>query len=235
MNHRLRPAMAALAIFAVAALGAPPRLAAEPAAGADMVTPTALSSASAGAVSANYRIGPADRLDVNVFQIPDLSGKAQVDASGNVLLPLVGQMKAAGLTAGQLSDEIAADLKTKYVKDPLVTVTVLTAASQTVTVDGAVAAPGIYPLVGPTTLLQAIALAKGPDDKTANEHKVALYRLVNGQRYGAVYDLAAIRAGTAPDPQVEGRDIVVVPGSRMKSFWNKFVSVAPILALARPF
>jgi len=108
------------------------------------------------------------------------------------------------------------------------------AVSQRVTVDGAVVQPGIYPLSGPTTLMQAIALAKGADDKSADYHKVAVYRLVDGQRQGTTYDLAAIRSGHATDPPVYGRDIIVVPNSSAKAFWHGFVSLAPALAWLRP-
>jgi polysaccharide export outer membrane protein len=200
---------------------------------ASMVKPPA--SAAAAVVDAAYRIGPADQLDVAVFQIGDLSRTVQVDSAGNIILPLIGQVTAAGKTADQLATEVADDLKQKYVKNPLVTVTVKDAASQRVTVDGEVVAPGIYSLSGPTTLLQAIALAKGPNPKTADYHRVELYHVVNGARSGQVYDLAAIRDGKAPDPPVAGQDLIVVQGSGSKAFWNRFVEVAPVLTMLRPW
>lgn len=199
-----------------------------------MISPSALTTATAPSVSADYLIGPDDQLDVTVFQIADLSRSVQVDSSGKILLPLVGQLNASGKTPDQLSGDIATQLKAKYVKNPMVTVTVRDSASQKVTVDGAVVTPGIYPLSGTTTLMQAIALAKGIDQKTSNEHKVALYRLVNGARYGTTYDLAAIRSGKAADPTVYGRDIIVVPTSGAKTFWHEFLGIAPLLAIAHP-
>jgi polysaccharide biosynthesis/export protein len=199
-----------------------------------MVSQGGLSSATLPASSVDYVIGPDDQLDVTVFQIADLSRAVQVDSSGNILLPLVGQVTAAGRTSKQLSDDIAQQLKAKYVRNPLVTVTVKEAASQKVTVDGAVLSAGIFPLSGPTTLMQAIALAKGTDPKTADESKVSLYRMVNGTRYGTVYNLAAIRSGRAPDPTVYGRDVIVVPISGSKTMWHEFLNVATVLAIARP-
>ncbi|MBV9995265.1 MAG: polysaccharide export protein [Caulobacteraceae bacterium] len=235
MKTRLEraPIAGALAVFLLLLLAARPAEAGDPAP-PSMVSPTTLNTTSASSVSADYKIGPDDQLDVNVFQIGDLSRTVQVDSGGKILLPLIGQMNATGRTAGELSQDIAAELRKKYVKNPLVTVTVKDAASQRVTVDGSVLAPGIYPLPGPTTLMQAIALAKGTDPKTAQEHKVSLYRLVDGTRYGTTYDLAAIRAGRAPDPQVYGRDIIIVPGSGMKTLWHEFLNVAPIIAWAHP-
>jgi polysaccharide export outer membrane protein len=95
-------------------------------------------------------------------------------------------------------------------------------------------APGIYALAGPTTLMQAVALAKGTDPKACDEHKVSLYRLVNGRRYGTQYDLAAIKAGRAPDPAVYGRDVIVVPISGSKDFWQHLVGIAPIIGALHP-
>jgi polysaccharide export outer membrane protein len=208
------------------------------AADADATPVSASSAASAGGtgamVGADYRIGPNDQLDVNVFDIGDLSRGVQVDSGGKIILPLIGQMNAAGQTSDELAQNIADALKRKYVKNPLVTVTVKDAASQKVTVDGAVGAPGVYPLAGPTTLLQAVALAKGADPKTANMHKVELIRLVDGERQSTFYDLAAIRSGHTPDPKIEGRDIIVVETSAGKTFWNNFLQIAPVLAMARP-
>jgi polysaccharide export outer membrane protein len=199
-----------------------------------MVSQAALTTASASTVGADYRIGPNDQLDVNVFDIPDVSRSVQVDAGGKVVLPLIGEVQASGKTVDQLSSEIAGDLKQHYVKHPLVTVTVKDAVSERVTIDGAVLQPGTYPLAGPTTLMQALDLAKGADDKTADYHKVAVYRLVDGRREGATYDLAAIRAGKATDPPVYGRDIIVVPNSGSKAFWHGLVEIAPALSWVRP-
>jgi polysaccharide export outer membrane protein len=200
---------------------------------AKMVSSEALASHNAANVGADYKIGAGDQLDINVFDIPDLSRSLQVDAGGKIVMPLVGEVSAEGQTSDQLADVIAADLKRKYVKNPLVTVVVKDAASERVTIDGAVIAPGSYPLTGPTTLLQAVALARGPDPKSADEHKVSLFRMVNGQRQGAVYDLAAIRSGKAVDPAVHGRDIVEIPESGGKKIWHGFVEIAPALSLFR--
>lgn len=197
---------------------------------AETATPTQGTSG----VGADYRIGPDDQLDVTVFDVPELSRAVQVDAGGKITMPLIGQLTAAGQTPTELASMVTADFRQKYVKNPLVTVTVKDAVSERVTVDGAVIQPGIYPLPGPTTLLQAIALAKGPDPKTSQEHNVSLIRLVNGTRQTSHFDLAAIRTGRAADPPVEARDIIVVPTSGSKAFWHGLVSIAPALAMFRP-
>src|SRR5882672_7266395 len=73
---------------------------------------------------ADYKIGPQDTLVVDVFQVPDLSKTVQVETSGTILMPLIGQLTATGRTPKELSDDIATQLGKDYVKDPLVTVTV---------------------------------------------------------------------------------------------------------------
>ncbi|HSV04625.1 MAG TPA: polysaccharide biosynthesis/export family protein [Phenylobacterium sp.] len=169
-----------------------------------------------------YRIGPQDTLEINVNQLPELSHTVQVDLGGKILLPLIGQINALGRTPPELSNDIAAALRKSYMKDPQVTVAVKEAQGQKVTVEGAVASPGVYALAGPTSLMQAVALAKGVDSRLANEHRVAIFRTVGGVRRSAFYDLAQIRTGKAEDPSIYGNDIVVVDQSGAKSFMQNF-------------
>ena len=99
---------------------------------------------------ADYRIGPLDTLDVTVFQEPELSSKAlQVDASGQIALPLVGSVEAKGKTASELSADIEKLFGEKYLKDPQVTVSVATSVSQRVSIQGEVTEPGVYQVSAP--------------------------------------------------------------------------------------
>lgn len=181
-----------------------------------------------------YLIGVGDKLSVRVFQVPDLSFDAlTVDTSGNIQMPLIGAVQAAGRNAGELSTDIAGRLSTQYLRNPQVTVTVTEAASQKVTVDGAVTKPGVYELRGATTLLQAVAMAEGPS-RVADLTKVAVFRTVGGQRSVALFDLAAIRQGRAEDPRVLGDDVVVVDTSRLNTALREIVSAIPALAIFRP-
>jgi len=184
---------------------------------------------------ADYKIGPQDTLVVDVFQVPDLSKTVQVETSGTILLPLIGQVAATGRTPKELSDEIAAQLGKDYVKDPLVTVTVKESSSQKVTIDGAVVQPGIYPIAGNTTLMQAVALAKGPDPSLANTRQVAIFRNAGAQRTAAVFDLSAIRSGKAADPPVYANDVIVVETSGGRRFLRDLGNVVPFFALFRPY
>lgn len=179
----------------------------------------------------DYRIGSQDVLEVNVFGIDDLKREVQVDGGGKVILPLIGQIQAGGRTPGEFSSDIETALKAKYMRDPQVIVTVKNAQSQRVTIDGAVNKPGVYPLSGPTTLLQAISLGGGPDQKLANVKKVAVFRQSGGKRHGAVFNLNEIRSGKTDDPQIYGNDIVVVETSGGAKFIQNFQGVFPILGL----
>ena len=172
---------------------------------------------------------------MDVFQVEDLSKTVQVETNGTILLPLIGQVMATGRTPKQLSDDIAEQLGKSYVKDPLVTVTVKESSSQKVTIDGAVVQPGIYPIAGNTTLMQAVALAKGPDPNLANTKEVAIFRNNGAQRTAAVFDLSAIRAGKAVDPPVYANDVIVVETSGGRRFLHDLGNVVPFVSLFRPF
>lgn len=189
--------------------------------------------APASPATGDYKIGPEDTLEIDVFQLSDLNRTAQVDSSGRILLPLIGEVQAAGKTSEQLSHDIAEQLGKKYVKNPQVTVVVKDAQGQRITVDGAVGQPGVYTLTGPTTLMQAVALAKGPDTKLANLHKVVVYRMQGSQRVTANYDLQAIRDGKIPDPLIYGKDVIVVDQSGGRTFLRDLGSVAPIVSMLR--
>jgi polysaccharide biosynthesis/export protein len=182
----------------------------------------------------DYLIGPQDELDINVFQIADLSKKVRVETSGTILFPLIGQVRASGRTVKELSEEISMKLDEKYVKDPLVTVTVTESASQKVTVDGAVMQPGIYPISGNTTLSQAVALARGTIED-ANLRQVAVFRNEGEKRMAAVFDLSAIRAGRLPDPPVFANDVIVVDTREGRRILRSLGTIVPFLYLFRPY
>jgi polysaccharide export outer membrane protein len=187
----------------------------------------------AGPTIDDYRIGPQDTLEINVFQLNDLSRTVQVDSGGRILLPLLGQVQASGKTSSELSDDLQTLLEKKYVNNPQVTVVVKDAQGQRITIDGAVTQPGVYALTGPTTLMQAVALAKGPDTHLANLHKVVVFRLVGAQRTTISYDLAAIREGKTADPLIYGKDVIVVDASGSRSFMRDLGAVVPALEILR--
>jgi polysaccharide export outer membrane protein len=198
--------------------------------------PVSLDQAHAVAATPHeYRIGVGDKLAIRVFQVPDLSfDELVVDTSGNLQMPLIGAVRAADRTSSELSTDIAQRLSAQYLRNPQVTVTVAEAASQKITVDGAVTKPGVYEMRGTTSLLQAVAMAEGPS-RVADLTKVAVFRTVDGQRSVALFDLQAIRQGRADDPIVRGDDIIVVDASRLNSAMREIVGALPALSIFRPF
>ena len=174
------------------------------------------------AIPSDYIISSQDMLSIDVFDVPELGQTAlQVDNTGNIAMPFLGQVHAEGLTTTQLSQRIAAQLDQRYVKNPVVTVMVKDAASQKITVDGQVTQPGIYEISPNTTLTQAVALAKGPSN-IADTHKVSIMRASNGGRTMISYDLDQIHDGKTADPFVRANDEVVVDVSDSRKFVRDF-------------
>ncbi|MDZ7283009.1 polysaccharide export protein [Sphingomonas sanguinis] len=181
-----------------------------------------------------YRINPQDKLTITVFREPDLSvQEAPVESGGGMVLPLIGRIQAAGQTTTELSNNIATQLRTRYLVNPTVSVIVASSRSQNVTVDGAVTEAGVYELQGNTTLLQSIAMAKGAT-RVAELDRVAVFRTIDGKRNGAIFDVNAIRAGDQPDLPLQNGDYVVVGASNIKALWYDVLGVLPAFALFVP-
>ena len=179
-----------------------------------------------------YVIGPLDTVTVDVFQEPELSAKdLQVDAAGNLLLPLVGTIHAADKTATALASEIKGML-TRYVVRPSVTVTT-NSITQKVAIEGEVNQPGVYEIKGNSSLVEALAMARSPTEVAALD-QVVVFRTVDGQRTGAAFNLQRIRAGIDPDPVIIGGDRIVVGYSAVKGAWRDFLKF-PIFNLFRRF
>jgi polysaccharide export outer membrane protein len=107
-------------------------------------------------------IGPDDSVTIMAINSDEISKTWRVSSTGELDLPMVGKVHAAGLTAEQLEQTLTVGLK-RYIRDPEVTVYVSDFRSQPVTVAGAIHKPGTYQLEGPKTLLEVLMLAAGPD------------------------------------------------------------------------
>ena len=163
----------------------------------------------------------------------DLSGDYDVDLAGNISLPLIGQIQAANLTTAQLDDVLTQRLGAKYLEHPDIRVAIKSSTAHVVTVDGAVREGGSFPVPGPISLIQAVAMAKGTTED-ANARRVAVFRTIGGQRQAAAFDLTSIRRGAAADPQIYPGDIIVVDGSSVKAKEKQILQSIPLLALFGP-
>ena len=168
--------------------------------------------------TSDYILGPSDLLQIDVFQVDELSGTERINAAGYIKMPLIGLVKVAGLSREQSEDLITELYAEGYLQDPQVNIDIMEYVSHQITVLGHVTNPGVYPLKGKTTLLQALAMA-GDAGALANEEEVVVFRSDEyGVVVGYVVNLEDVLAGTAIDPEIIGNDKVVVPVSGSKSF-----------------
>jgi polysaccharide export outer membrane protein len=178
----------------------------------------------------SYYVGPFDRLNIDVFRVPDLAKReVQVDAAGKISFPLAGTVQVAGLTPREIEELLTARLKSNYIRDPQVTVNLTETASQLVTVDGEVAKPGLYPVMGNLSLMRVMALAGGTTE-FSKLNDVVIYRTVQGRRYAALYDLNQIRHGAYADPEVFANDVVMVGDSKSRRLFKDVLQALPALA-----
>jgi polysaccharide export outer membrane protein len=176
-----------------------------------------------------YLIGPFDKIEVDVFGVPELSRREiQTDAGGRISFPLAGTIDANGLTAEQVATEIGNRLRGRYVRDPQVTVNLTESVSRVVTVDGEVREPGRYPVVGQMTLMRAIASARGVSE-FARLNEVVVFRDVGDQHMAALYNLGAIRNGQYQDPEIFAGDVVVVGNSTARRLFRDILLAAPLI------
>ena len=108
---------------------------------------------------AEYVVGAQDVLTITVWDSPEISGKFTVEADGSFTFPLIGRVKAGGLTLRQFEAELKKQLADGYFKNPQVSVAVETYRSQRIFIVGEVRSPGTYQLTGDMTLIEAIARA----------------------------------------------------------------------------
>jgi len=161
---------------------------------------------------ASFIIGVEDVLTINVWREPEISRVVPVRPDGMISLPLVGEIKAKGLTPVQLQDQISTALK-KLMADPQVTVIVSEVRSLTFNVVGQVFKPGYYPLTRRMTVLDAIALSGG-FEPFAKQKKVYVLRTgANGKQVRLPFNYKDVIKGKRPDENIElqPRDTVVVP------------------------
>jgi polysaccharide biosynthesis/export protein len=162
-------------------------------------------------VPADYVIGPDDVLTIVFWREKDLSGDVSVRPDGHISLPLMNDIEAAGLTPEQLRLRIteAAD---KYIEAPTVTVVVKQINSRKVFITGQVNKPGPYPMTGPTTVLQLIAMAGGVLEY-ADQKNIQILRTENGRPVSLRFNYDEVKRGKKLQQNIALKpgDSVIVP------------------------
>ncbi|MER8758345.1 polysaccharide biosynthesis/export family protein [Mesorhizobium sp. M0701] len=176
-------------------------------------------------------LSPNDVLEVSVFQVDNLNRTVQVDSGGQISLPLIGTVTAAGKTVRQLEQEIETTYGAKYLQSPDVTIFVKESIGQRITVDGEVNKAGIYPVSSNSSLLDAIALA-GNFSPIGDAKKVFIYRNIGANTLVANYNVEAVRAGKARNPRIYGGDKIVVFASSSKIAVNNLKDALGIASSA---
>ena len=148
-------------------------------------------NASAATKATGYLLGPGDQIQILVYNEANLSMKLTIDASGNVIYPLIGTLQLTGKTPDQVAMDIRDKLKNGYINNPMVTVSIL--RFRQVYVSGEVKAPGSYEYRPGLTQEQAIAIAGGFTDR-ADRSDVDI-RLSNGQLLKDVSPTQAVNPG----------------------------------------
>lgn len=161
-----------------------------------------------------YRVSPGDELNFRFFYTPSLNTTATVRADGRLALPLAGELPVAGLTTAELSTRIETALSAT-VRRPQVTVNVMGTGSQRIFVGGEVSKPGVQPMLGGLSVLQALSVAEGLKDTAQPRHALVMRRGPQGERQVLKVDLAAALSGRDPaqDLALQPLDVLIVPRS----------------------
>jgi len=162
--------------------------------------------------SDNYIVGIGDVLEILVWKEGELSKTVPVRPDGMITLPLVGEIKAVGLTPTQLKEVVTTALQ-KVVSDPQVTVMVTSVQSLSFNMVGNVNRPGYYPLTRPVTILDAIALGGGFRD-FAKQNKIYVLRAgPNGTQEKLKFNYKQVIKGKnmAQNIVLQPHDTLVIP------------------------
>lgn len=168
------------------------------------------------------RFRPGDKVNIRVWRQEDISGEYQLDADGDLRLPLIGEVVAGGLTADALTDTLVARYS-DYIKSPMIIVIPMFR----VTILGAVKMPGSYWVSGAENVTDLIAMAGGLAEKAVMERT----KITRGEEVLVVNAAQYIRTGkTLDDIGIQSGDIVVVPRSRWPN-WSELAVILSTVAL----
>jgi polysaccharide export outer membrane protein len=158
-----------------------------------------------------YVIGPEDVLSVVFWREKDMSTDAAVRPDGMITVPLLNDIHATGLTPDQLRERIQT-AAAKFVEDPTVTIVVKAINSRKVFITGLVAKAGQYPLTGPTSVMQLIAMAGGLQEY-ADSKKILIMRTEGGEQVAKPFNYQDVlnRKNLKQNIELLPGDTVIVP------------------------
>jgi polysaccharide export outer membrane protein len=200
-----------LAGLAIALLGSVANVAAQNPPAAAPQKNAAPSPAPVSVADADYKIGPQDMINIDVWKEQEITRTIPVRPDGKISLPLLNDVQAAGLTAMQLAGSIRDGL-TKYINNPQVTVTVTQINSRRVFITGEVAHSGALPLLPNMTVLQALSSAGG-FTQFAREKSIYVLRVVDGKQTKIPFNYRDVVRGKHSEQNIllESGDVIVVP------------------------
>jgi polysaccharide biosynthesis/export protein len=169
------------------------------------------SNSAAPATTDEYRIGPQDVIQIDVWKEPEITRTIPVRPDGKISLPLLNDVQAAGLTAMQLAGVIREGL-TKYLMSPQVTVTVTTINSRRVYITGEALRTGALPLLPNMTVLQALSSAGG-FTPFARIKDIYVLRIENGRQTKFPFHYKDVVKGKRPEDNIllQPNDVIVIP------------------------
>ena len=169
----------------------------------------------------SYTIGPGDLIDIKVFDVPELNITVRVSGNGTIALPLIGNIRAEGLTRFQLETQLATQLEKNYLKNAQVTVFIKEYHSKMVSVIGAVKSPGNHDLYGEKTILELISLAGG-FTSDASRKIIIIRKLNNGKSISLSIDVDELMLEGNPKLNVplKSGDIINIPA---ESYMNIYI------------
>lgn len=194
------------------------------------ITEIAVPDDTAFLTGGDLRISPLDRLTIKVLGSSGVDGTYQVDPSGQIRLPLLGDVEVKGYTTFELATILEEGFKAQYLRNPRVSVQIAESNGQQFTIEGAIGKPGMYPVRGRLSLLQAIALSGGPTS-SASLDGIVIFRTIEGKRQAARFDLQKIRKGESADPTIYGNDIIVVDGKVSNQGVDEVLRNLPLLGM----
>ena len=169
-----------------------------------------------------YQLGPDDQIMVRALHVPEIADRPiRIGTDGTIDLPLVGRMKAAGMSTRALETALAQTLKT-YVQEPEVSVELVEQRSEPVSILGAVKSPGFYQLRGSKTLIEVLSLAGGPDAEAGYTLRISrrlsqgALPLPNAKRdSNGEFTAAEVNLQEQSSLAIKPFDIITVPRAKM--------------------